>query len=107
MKKYLLFALIFTLILCNFVLFIGCNNQNPQNNYSLGVWWWNKDLEIDKYLSFAKENNITEIYLCDSSFNEQTKDFISSAQNKNIKVFLRFIFKANTFICANTFFIII
>ena len=55
---------------------------------AFGVWWWNDSLEVDKYLDFAKENDITEIYYCDSSLNDVTKNFISKANDKEIKVYL-------------------
>ena len=53
----------------------------------LGVWWWDKTLG-DKYLNFAQNNNVDEIYYCDSSFSQSTQNFIKKAKAKNIKVYL-------------------
>ena len=55
---------------------------------AFGVWWWNDSLEFEKYLNFAEENDITEIYYCDSSLNDETRNFISQANARNIKVYL-------------------
>ena len=54
---------------------------------TLGVWWWDSELEKDTYLSFAKDNGVTEIYYCDSGFDDDTENFIKSAADKGIKVY--------------------
>ncbi len=51
----------------------------------LGVWWWNDSLG-EEYLSFAKENGVTEIYY-DSDFDLDTEAFIKSANEKGINVY--------------------
>ena len=56
-------------------------------NQPLGVWWWDKTLG-DKYLNFAQNNNVDEIYYCDSSFSQSTQNFIKKARAQNIKVYL-------------------
>ena len=57
-------------------------------NYSnIGVWWWDTSLDADTYLDFAKANNVSEIYYNDSNFNDKTAEFITKANNKNIKVY--------------------
>lgn len=76
---------LFCYIFCLFsILLCACapQTQNPK----FGVWWWNDELDIS-YLDFASENNITEIYYCSSKFNQQTAEFITLANQKNIKVF--------------------
>ncbi len=54
----------------------------------LGTWWWNKNLDIDEYLEFARDNNVTEIYFCDYSFTDNFKSLLSKANNYSIKVYL-------------------
>ena len=65
-------------------------NSEEQEGESLafGVWWWDDELENEKYLNFAKQNGISEIYYCDSSFDENTKEFLSLAKTKKIDVYL-------------------
>lgn len=68
-------------------------NEEPElppqaSKPAFGVWWWNDSLESEKYLSFAAENDITEIYYCDSSLNSETLEFISLAKQKDMKVYL-------------------
>lgn len=53
-----------------------------------GVWWWNDELDSEKYLDFADENKISEVYYCDSSLNESTLEFANLAKERNIKVYL-------------------
>ena len=55
---------------------------------STGVWWWNINYDPNIYLPFLKENGITEIYIEDARFSEETSAFIKDANSKNIKVFL-------------------
>ena len=61
----------------------------PQKNIKevFGVWWWNDQLESEKYLSFAQEHNITEIYYCSSELGSVTSNFIKSANKKGISVY--------------------
>ncbi len=62
--------------------------DNSQACYgSVGVWWWNDELDADTYLNFAKSNSVNEVYYCSSKFNQSTADFISKANQKDIKVF--------------------
>ena len=63
-------------------------NPSQSEKSAFGVWWWNDKLEAEKYLSFAAENDITEIYYCDSSLNSETFDFINIANQKDMKVYL-------------------
>lgn len=60
---------------------------SKEDYYIKGTWWWNKNLD-SKYLDFAAENNINEIYYCDSRMNEDTVSFLKSAAEKNIKCYL-------------------
>ena len=55
---------------------------------ALGTWWWNKNLDIDEYLKFAVDNDVTEIYFCDYSFTDNFKELLSKANNYSIKVYL-------------------
>lgn len=80
MKKLLSFLL----VILSLFLLCSCKNTSAD---TLGVWWWNKDLNAEQYLSFAKNNGVTEIYFCDSSFGENTKSFITKANAKGIKVY--------------------
>jgi heme/copper-type cytochrome/quinol oxidase subunit 4 len=90
---FLVMAISLTLISVSFV---GCaggkgnNNGNPTFNInSVGVWWWDKALcDNDEYLEFVKGNGVSEIYLCDTRFNEKTNAFIEKAHAKDIRVYL-------------------
>ena len=53
---------------------------------TMGVWWWNSDLGTE-YVDFAYNHGINEIYYCDSSFNDDTKNFIDYAKTKGMKVY--------------------
>lgn len=64
------------------IAFCGCA---PTPKQTLGVWWWNLDYE--PYLQFAKNNGVTEIYYCDSRFDENTASFIEKANKQGMKVF--------------------
>ena len=55
---------------------------------SFSSWWWNKNLDIDEYLGFAKDNNVTEIYFCDYSYTNNLNELLSKANNYSIKVYL-------------------
>lgn len=61
-------------------------SKNEPLDYTKAVWWWNKDLET-KYLDFAIENKINEIYYCDSAFDESTKEFLKKANENHIDVY--------------------
>lgn len=61
-------------------------SMSSKDDVVKGVWWWNNKLD-DSYLDFAYENNINEIYYCDSRFNEDTNEFIKKANSKEIKVY--------------------
>ncbi len=62
-------------------------NTTPTPLFPLGVWWWGENENIDKYLEFAKQNGINEIYYSNSSFDESINKFISKANSLNIKVY--------------------
>ena len=51
-------------------------------------WWWVEPKDENKYLSFAAENGVNEIYYYTLEFNNHTGSFIQRAANKGIKVFL-------------------
>ncbi|MDR2034664.1 MAG: hypothetical protein LBP89_08565 [Helicobacteraceae bacterium] len=77
--------------------FFGCGSDKEtqsglrfQSNLPIrGVWWWHSDLiSDDRYLEFAANNDINEIYLSTNNFGEVTGDFIEKARSKGIKVFL-------------------
>ena len=52
----------------------------------VGVWWWHK-ADADKYLKFAKENGVDEIYYCDYNIDENTFEFVKKAKENGMKVF--------------------
>ena len=54
----------------------------------LGTWFWDKDLDIDYYLEFAKDNNVNEIYFCDYSISNKTKELLEKAYNYDIDIYL-------------------
>ena len=91
MKKIIIIILIAVcLILASLGITIalirGRDTYNTPNSCT-GVWWWDDDLDIEPYLSFASDNDINEIYYCTSKFNEKTSNFIKHANSQNIKVF--------------------
>lgn len=93
--KYLLFInSIFIIIFissCSKNKDINNNNENINNIVEkppLGTWWWNKNLDINDYLSFAKNNNVTEIYFCDYSLGNNLKELLEKANNYSIKIYL-------------------
>ena len=80
MKKLLCLILI---IVLSPIFYIGCSKDIDR---VFAVWWWNDELDFS-YIDFAKENNINEIYLCSSKFNQETNSFIQYAQKKDISVY--------------------
>lgn len=80
MKKIIL-LLLFIFTLCS------CNISKSNDYYIKGTWWWNKNLDT-KYLDFACENNINEIYYCDSNMNEKTISFLKIANEKKLNCYL-------------------
>lgn len=58
-----------------------------EGKYTKALWWWNKSLD-NSYFEFAINNNINEIYYCDSAFDDNTKSFIKKCKDNNIKVYL-------------------
>lgn len=81
MKKFIL------AILIAFSLFFCCACKASPSADKLGVWWWNANLDADKYLDFAEENSVAEIYYCDDGFDEDTAEFIENANGRNMKVY--------------------
>lgn len=63
------------------------NDDEPQIENAMGVWWWNDDLDAEMYLNFACANGINEIYYCSSEFGEKTSRFISSANRLGVEVY--------------------
>ncbi|MBQ9785893.1 MAG: hypothetical protein IJW25_00305 [Clostridia bacterium] len=62
--------------------FSGCGKEDR----IFGVWWWDDTLGVE-YLNFAESNGVTEIYYCNSDFDESTANFIKQANDKGIKVY--------------------
>ena len=86
MKKLFIFCLLIILI---FPL-TACSNTSklkPTQISRIGVFWWDNDLDEKKYLKFAKQNNITEIYYLPKSLDESTANFINKANKKDISVY--------------------
>ncbi|MGJ7031736.1 hypothetical protein [Niabella hirudinis] len=55
----------------------------------LGTWWWSVNKRYwDRYLDFAGQNGVTEIYFYTVDFSSATSGFIEKAAGKGIKVFL-------------------
>ena len=55
---------------------------------NLGTWWWGKNLDVSEYISFAKENNITEIYYCNYELNGNIHSLLDTAKKNNMNVYL-------------------
>lgn len=56
---------------------------------TIGVKWMKtySDELTDKYLNFASQNGVNEIYYKTATFDETTAEFIAKAKTKNIKVY--------------------
>jgi hypothetical protein len=83
------------LIIIAVVLFSGCAEDLDSTGgidigmHPLGVWWWYSELIRDRrYLDFAAQNKVDEIYLCTEDFSEEIKNFIEAAHGYNIRVYL-------------------
>ena len=63
------------------------DDANSQTLPAKGVWWWSVTQPDEVYLNFAKENGVNEIYYSNSAFDEQVNEFISQANQFDIKVF--------------------
>ncbi len=86
MKKFLLLSS-FIIFFVLFIYFVLPNNVKQNNDsQNLSVWWWDNRID-NSYLDFAKQNDVTEIYLYASSFNEKIATLIKNAKTKNIKVY--------------------
>ena len=85
MKK-LIITIICTVAIIIGIIFTTSLSTHKERNI-LAVWWWNDQLDTEIYFDYAVKNNITEIYYCNSSFDKNTKDFISLANKKDIKVY--------------------
>lgn len=83
MKKIINFILIFV----TFILVSGCSCNKQEEKFVNGVWWWNDQLDYDKYLTFASNYGINEIYYCNDEFNESTSLFIKKANSLGINVY--------------------
>jgi len=93
MKKIILILILLFLICFSGVIVIRFTSNTHigdeiklKTDIPVGVWWWDKT--AIQYLNFAIQNDVDEIYYCDTTFNESTKNFISKAKQNNIKVFL-------------------
>ena len=92
-KKQLIFIIIsiisvFVLIaVISPIILSKLHNDTPEKlANTIGVWLWDENAD-DKYLTFAKENQVDEIYFCDSSFSDNTIQFIEKANNLGMKVY--------------------
>ena len=87
MKKIIIKYLLIINIIFIFILLTSCT-KNKENKPPLGTWWWNKNLDIDEYLDFAKDNDITEIYFCDYELSNNLKELLNKSQKYNIDIYL-------------------
>ena len=53
---------------------------------TLGVWWWDNRLD-SSYLEFAVNNGVDEIYYYTSTFSENNRSFIQSANSYDVSVY--------------------
>ena len=83
------FAIYFTIVIAVLIIFVmGFLFFKPKYQHQQGVWWWNNKLDSEKYLNFCKSNNVNEIYYWCTDFNESASDFIKSANELGIEVYL-------------------
>lgn len=67
--------------------FVRFHNEQKESARVLGTWWWNSNLDAELYLDFAIDNGVNEIYFCDGDLDESTTEFITRANENDIKVF--------------------
>lgn len=87
MKKWILGLAIILCLAGGVGIYFGVTQKNSLPS-PFGTWWWNDTLDASEYLDFACDNGISEIYFCTRKFNDNTQEFISQANAKNIKVYL-------------------
>ena len=74
----------FIFVVCLSISLFGCKCNLDERE--LGVWWWNDSLD-SKYLTFARDNGVSEIYYCSDDFNEDVSSFIGKANEMGMKVY--------------------
>ena len=95
MKKTLIiiFSSLMAVCLITVAVLLCIPNKNDDLRFltdeTVGVWWWTNQ-EEDKYLDFAKNNDVDEIYYCDYSLDDETSQFVKKAKAKGFKVFALF-----------------
>ena len=96
MKKKIIVITILILVIAAVVtsLIFILKEEDPANTPKgdepkdvMGVWWWDDELDAEKYLSFAKDNKINEIYYCSGNLDENTSKFIELANKLDISVY--------------------
>ncbi len=75
---------IFFITLCCSV--ISCKRQNQ--SVANGVWWWDSELNVDEHLDFAMSQGVNQIYYCDTSFEQNTIDFLQKCEKNYVEVFM-------------------
>lgn len=87
-KNIFKIVLLLILVLTCALLLPACKLSSKTAEVSLGTWWWSKNLDVDEYLDFAKQNNVTEIYYCDYSLNDNVANFVEKVCQSGIKVYM-------------------
>ena len=82
-------SVVVVVILIIMILFLtGVFEKKEENvEFSKGVWWWSVTEEDEVYLDFAKQNQVNEIYYCNSDFDENVDSFIEKANARGIDVY--------------------
>lgn len=89
LKSKLFGKLIFFLVVITGVFLVLLFFSSPaKTNTSLGTWWWDKNLNMDEYITFASQNKVTEIYYCNYDLDENFVNLAEKAIKKNIKTYL-------------------
>jgi hypothetical protein len=92
MKRYFVLFLTATALL-----YLGCTPDSDSTDgpiHPLGVWWWDSPLIRDsRYLDFAVQNHVNEIYLARADkdiedFGFEIEEFVEKAREQGIKVYL-------------------
>lgn len=81
------FVIFLCAIILTSVVFLLVKNLEKNKESTFGVWWWDDELDTEQYLSFAIYNDINEIYYCTGNFDENTKNFISKANSRDMDVY--------------------
>ena len=86
--KHRIFLYLILIVVGLSLVVYGTKHSSHKTTAPLGVWWWSQSLDVDEYLTFAKDNGVTEIYYCDYSCGDNTATLVKKAAAKKIDVYV-------------------